>query len=132
MQITWMANNKLAGSQPVCVSNISETQYDEKAQRYLYLCIWCSLSYTGNADAVSSCTKNREQRNISTSTTTSGSSEGPLTSTSSIKDQLHSNDSGVVFQCRITFRVPDRNATNEFEYTWNCSLCKQSTNNYVQ
>lgn len=129
MQVACMANNKPSGSHPVCDSHINGTQHDEKGHQLLYL--WCSISYTGNANPVSSWTKSSKQQNITTNTnwtTTSGSIKGPLTSTSSTKEQLHSNDSGAVFQYRITFRMLDRNTIKDFEYTWNYTLCKQSTN----
>lgn len=114
-----MANNILSGSLPVCVSNISENEH-----RHLYLDVWCNLNYTGNGDPVFSWTKGSDAQKIAANTTIYGSDRESLTSTSSIKDQLHPCDSGVVFQCQITFRMPDKTTINEFEYTWNYTLCK--------
>lgn len=52
---------------------------------------------------------------------------------SSIMQPLHAYDSGVTFQCQITF--PNPNSSEEdldniymYAYTWNYTLCEQSIN----
>lgn len=120
----------IPGAQPVCSGNTSDIDVATKDQRRLRLSINCSVSYTGNAFPVLHWTKS-DAENIAVNATTSGTVQGLFTNTSSITHELQANDSGVTFYCLITFQTPNtspENAINGFAYTWNYTLCKQSTN----
>lgn len=119
---------KHLASHPVCAANINAAQDDGKEQRHLHLCIWCSISFTGNGFPVFNWTKSNVEK-IAANTTASGTRRGLLTNTSSIRKQLHVNDIGVTFQCRITFQLQNNykeDATNVYKYTWNYTISKQS------
>lgn len=119
---------KLLGSNPLCDASTTEAHVNGKKQRHL--AISCSINYTGNGLPVFLLTKSNAEKNIVVNTTTSDTSRIPLIKTSSIKTRLYLNDSGVTFQCKITFHFPNNSErVDVYMYTWNYTPpCKQSDN----
>src|SRR6218665_1533773 len=118
-----MPITKCVGSHPVCVASISVAQ--NTVTEYPHLSIRCSISYTGNGIPVFSWTKSNADKNLAVYTTTSGTGQVPFTSTSMITQQLHANDSGITFYCRITFITSNtfqENPVDAYEYMWNFTL----------
>src|SRR6218665_13876 len=121
---------KYVGSHPVCVASISVAQ--NTVTEYPHLSIWCSISYTGNGIPVFSWTKSNTDKNIAVYTTTSGTGQVPLTSTSLITQQLQANDSAVTFYCRITFQTSNTSQENSlisYQYMWHFTLPSKHSNN---
>lgn len=81
----------------------------------------CHIVYTGRMIPIFNWTKSNTKGVIAANTNIIENSNVPFTTIFSLSVQLHYDDNGVIFKCKITFQLPNNSQgiAPEFEYMWN-------------